>query len=63
MNCKCETVKKYDGEHRCMTCYRRFYPEPSKLESKIRQDYQVDTWDPAKPYPDEPGFIHGAGTG
>ena len=29
-DCKCESVKIYDGEHRCMKCYRRFAPIPPK---------------------------------
>lgn len=24
--CKCESVKIYDGEHRCMKCYKLFVP-------------------------------------
>ena len=25
-NCKCQTVKIYDGEHRCMKCFEQFEP-------------------------------------
>jgi hypothetical protein len=34
----------------------RMKPPMSNLERQLRDDYQVDTWDPTEPYPDEPGF-------
>jgi len=42
----------------------RLAPKTSTLEEDLRKDYQVDEWDPSKPYPDEPGFkVEGDGTG
>ena len=42
--CKCETVSIYDGEHRCMVCYRIFKPmerPESNLERMLKKDYGV----------------------
>jgi len=29
-DCKCEAVKIYDGQHRCMKCYKEFIVKPPK---------------------------------
>lgn len=36
MMCKCENIKLYDGEHRCMECFEEYVPE-AQLE-KIRAE-------------------------
>lgn len=43
-DCKCESVKIYDGEHRCMKCYKRFAPlnEPSVPTFSGAGDYLGD---------------------
>lgn len=55
----------YDVEdrHRMEKCLAKvamnWWRETETLEDKLKGDYMVvtDTWDPAEPYPDEPGPI------
>ena len=43
-SCDCMTVKNYDGEWRCMQCYRLFVPAEHgpDINALIKKDYTPD---------------------